>query len=422
MNEQNKRRKMSGGEKAMLLLGGAQGAAMGISVVQFIETMNGDFLTTLIAVIAVFFASMLLSTIIHEGGHLVGGLLSGYKFACFRIFALSIRQSKDGKVRMGIIRTPGMGGQCLMSPPELKDGKMPFRLYHAGGFLMNLLFGAVFVIAAVLLSRQTQAVGGVLGAQFGESLPISAGRAFAVMFCQVMAIANIASALLNGIPLKTNLISNDGQNMIDLSRSADALRRHHADMKIAAGIWQGERLKDMPDEWFSCPSDEELRENGMDAGTAVMYYSRLMDEAGENEQRMQQARALSDRLLSGGVQLAGLHRAVLRMDRAFMEMIEDTPLEYVRREKIAEWLDAPTRQIMKAMKKGMTVQRIEYAQALLIEKDEQKAQKIKAKFDKAARRYPVLTDVESEKSLIALVDRTHERRENDKPKGENDGF
>ncbi len=410
MNERNKQKKQSGANTLLTVLMAVQCFAMGILIAECSDRVGEAGGMMFAFGISMVIISMLLSTVIHESGHLVGGLLSGYKFACFRVFALSISRGKDGKIRMGRLTTPGMGGQCLMSPPELKDGKMPFMLYHAGGFVMNLIFGVIFAAAALLLHRAPQIAGGVLGASAAARAAVSEGRVMGELTCWMMAIANIVSALTNGIPLRTNLISNDGQNMIDLRRSPDAQRRHRTDMKIAAGIWQGERLKEMPDEWFSCPSDEELRENALHAGTAMMHYSRLMDEAGENEQCMNAALSLSDRLLAEGVRLAGLHRAILRMDRAFMEMIEDTPLEFVRREKIDQWLDAPTRQVMKAMRKGITVLRIEYAQALLIEKDEEKAKKTEAKFEKMFKKYPVFTDVESERSLMNLVKRTHERR------------
>ena len=411
MNGRSEKKKQSFGNVLLTVLSFAQFFAAGIVLAMCADKVAPEDDMMFVFGAGMIIIAFLLCTVIHEGGHLLGGLLSGYKFACFRIFSLSFSRKKDGKIHMGSITTPGMGGQCLMSPPELKDGKLPFKLYHAGGFLLNLVVGVMFTAAALHLGKEQYIITVVWGMEFTSPAPVSPLRVMAELACWMMAIMNLCSALVNGIPLRTNLISNDGRNMIDLSRSADALRRHWADMKIAAGIWQDDRLKDMPEEWFAVPSDEELRENPMHAGTAVMYYSRLMDEAGENEQRMAEAKALSDRLLSDGVQLAGLHRAMLRMDRAFMEMLVDTPLEMVRREQISEWLDAPTRQIMKAMKKSITVLRIEYANALLIEKDAQKAEKVKAAFEKRLRKYPVLTDAESEKSLMKLVEQTHERRQ-----------
>lgn len=411
MDGRNERKKRSFGNGLLTVFTFAQFFAAGIVMAMCADKVAPEEEMMYVFGASMMIISFLLCTVIHEAGHLLGGLLSGYKFACFRIFALSFSRKKDGKIHMGRITTPGMAGQCLMAPPELKDGEMPFRLYHAGGFVLNLIVGAAFTAAALYLGRAQYETTVVWGTEFMSRAAVSELRVMAQLSCWMMGIMNLCSALANGIPIRTSLVSNDGQNMIDLSRSDEALRRHRADMSIAAGIWQDDRLKDMPSEWFSCPSDEELRENTMHAGTAMMYYSRLMDEAGENGQKMAEAKELSDRLLSDGVQLAGLHRALLRMDRAFMEMLVDTPFELVRREQISGWLDKPTRQVMKAMKKSISVLRIEYANALLIEKDIEKAAKIKANFEKAIRKYPVLTDIESERSLMKLVEQTHERRQ-----------
>ena len=86
------------------------------------------------------FISFFLHIILHEGGHLVCGLLSGYRFVSYR--AGSIIWVKQGKQ---IVRKkfsiPGTGGQCLLDPPEPEeDGSFPSLLYNLGGGLSNLLF------------------------------------------------------------------------------------------------------------------------------------------------------------------------------------------------------------------------------------------------------------------------------------------
>lgn len=82
-----------------------------------------------------------LQTILHEAGHLVFGLASGYRFVSFRIGSL-MWQKDGGKLRFCRFQLAGTGGQCLMAPPDLTDGKMPYKLYNLGGALMNLIAAA----------------------------------------------------------------------------------------------------------------------------------------------------------------------------------------------------------------------------------------------------------------------------------------
>ena len=65
-----------------------------------------------------------ISIIVHEAGHLAFGLMSGYTFSSFRIGSLMwIKQ--DRKIKLRRLSIAGTGGQCLMTPPEEKNGKNP---------------------------------------------------------------------------------------------------------------------------------------------------------------------------------------------------------------------------------------------------------------------------------------------------------
>ena len=87
--------------------------------------------------------SLFLQLIIHETGHLVFGLLSGYRFSSFRIGSF-MWMKVNGKLVCKKLTVAGTGGQCLMIPPELQDGKIPVLMYNLGGSIMNLVVGAVF--------------------------------------------------------------------------------------------------------------------------------------------------------------------------------------------------------------------------------------------------------------------------------------
>ena len=92
----------------------------------------------MILVALVFLIGYILHIFIHEGGHLIFGLLSGYEFVSFRVGSFVLIR-EDGKFRFKRYNIPGTAGQCLMMPPEKKEGSFPFILYNLGGALTNII-------------------------------------------------------------------------------------------------------------------------------------------------------------------------------------------------------------------------------------------------------------------------------------------
>lgn len=77
--------------------------------------------------------------IIHEAGHAIFGLLSGYKMVSFRIFSFMWLWQEEDKIAFRRFKLSGTLGQCLMAPPPYREGAFPFRLYLLGGILANLI-------------------------------------------------------------------------------------------------------------------------------------------------------------------------------------------------------------------------------------------------------------------------------------------
>ena len=87
--------------------------------------------------------AFILQVIVHEAGHLVFGLISGYKFISFRVFDFKIIKDENGKLKIRYERLAGTGGQCLMRAPEYVEGKFKYRLYLLGGVIFNIVFSIV---------------------------------------------------------------------------------------------------------------------------------------------------------------------------------------------------------------------------------------------------------------------------------------
>ena len=338
-----------------------------------------NLITALALLVLIVVLAFFLQLIIHEAGHLVFGLLSGYHFSSFRIGSF-LWLKEDGKLRCKRLKVTGTGGQCLMSPPDPVDGKFPVVLYNLGGAIINVLTSVLFLLL-YFLSRP---------------LPLLA------MFFMSMAVMGLATALINGIPLHTPTIDNDGYNALSLRKDPDAAAAFRMQMKVNELISKGQRLKDMPEEWFALPSDEKMK-NSMVAATAVFACNRLMDQ-----HRFAEADALMEKYLSMDTAIVGLHRSLMICDRIYLELIGEN-----RRGTIASMLDKNQKQFMRSMKKFPSVIRTEYVYALLHEQSAEKAEKIAKAFEACARTYPYPSDIQSERELLEIADAVHKEQGHD---------
>lgn len=314
--------------------------------------------------------AFLFNMIMHEVGHLVFGLLTGYKFSSFRI-ASFMWMKEDGKLKFKRIKIAGTGGQCLMIPPDMKDGKIPLVLYNLGGSFVNIIAGFLFLI----------------GYYFSSKI------AFLSSFFLIFAVVAFISAMINGIPMRLGTVDNDGYNAFALSKNKEAVEAFWVQLKIVEQNSKGIRLKDMPAEWFNVPTDEAMK-NSMVATRGVFACNRLMDE-----ERFEEADTLMNHLLEIDSGIVGLHRNLLICDRIYVELIRKS-----RCEVIESMMTAEQKQFMKTMKRFPSVLRTQYTIALLFENDTVKAETIKNEFEKVAKTYPYPQDIESERDLMKIAE------------------
>ena len=220
------------------------------------------------------------------------------------------------------------------------------------------------------------------------------------LFLFVAALLGLFVGLSNLIPIKTRLIANDGYNALAPKKNPAALRALWLQLSINARLAGGQRLKDMPEDWFCLPEEQDM-EDSLTAALAVLAANRLMDE-----ERFPEADALMARLLAQPGAMAGLHRQLLVCDRITLELLGQN------RESVLASMDSPDlAKTMKVMKAFPSVLRTRFAQALLKEGDWEGAQAIRAQFEKVARSYPYPTDIRSERELMDRAEARYQERE-----------
>ena len=351
----------------MFVLGGVLGYVLIHCIDTYIAEKTLYEVTLLyLLFIIVMYGAYFLHMIIHEAGHLIFGLLTGYKFRSFRILSFMLLKDKE-KLKLRRLSIVGTGGQCIMMPPDIKNGKMPFLLYNLGGSFLN-------VIASVL----------PLVIYFGyNDSP----------FLLIFAVIGFIAALTNGVPMRTSTINNDGYNALAISKSNEALEAFWVQLKVAEQNSNGLRIKDMPAEWFEVPTDESMK-NSIVATRGVYACNRLMDE-----EKFSQADALMKHILEIDSGIVGVHRNLLICDRIYVELIFEN-----REDVIKNMLTKEQKKFMKAMKSFPSVIRTEYALALFFEKNKAKAERIKKEFEKVAKTYPYAHEIDSERDLMKIAE------------------
>lgn len=293
--------------------------------------------------LAFFLIAVFLQVILHEAGHLMCGLASGYRFVSFRIFSFTwIRQG--GKVRMKRFGVSGTGGQCLLVPPGKPDEEIPVTLYNIGGVAMNFLTALVALLP--LLSV--------------DNMPFS-GKMF---FIQFMGIG-VFLGLLNGIPMKMGGIGNDAYSLRLLKRNPETKRALILQLRINALIQEGMRPKDMPEDWFHLEGKIDYSDM-LQATIALMEISRKQDQ-----EEWEEAYVRLEEAVSHGKELVSILKQEVEAELFFTAWVIG------KKERARELATDKLLAYIRAYSKVSSAkQRQLFALALYSERDKEKAEEI----------------------------------------------
>ncbi len=252
------------------LIGGMLvGACFGlIIIIPIIAIIDGESITTVARTIFTKFSlqdvleivwmliavliAFILNVVMHEGGHLVTGLLTGYRFVSFRFLNWTLIR-RDGRLQWRNYELAGTGGQCLMAPPDRPIDQIDTRWYNAGGVLANIL---IVVISALLL--------------WAFDLPDWLDELLVMLI-----ILGLFIGLGNGIPLKMGGVANDGLNLLQLEKDIPGKQCFCNILEMNARNQEGEPYNDMPEHLFILPEPIDWK-NSMHVGAVLMTATRMM--------------------------------------------------------------------------------------------------------------------------------------------------
>lgn len=326
---------------------------------------SGTFIAVALMLFAVAVSFFLQSTI-HELGHLVCGLISGYKFTSFRIGKLMIIK-ENGKIKGKIFNIVGTGGQCLMMPPLWSDN-FPYKLYNFGGCIANIFAAIVFIAISTLTEN---------------------GYLFS--FATVMATVGIMMALVNGIPLRPSGVANDGFNAFVLGKNKKAVRAFWLQLYVNGLIAAGERMHNLPEDWFFLPEGEDL-ENPVICSVGIFRYNYYFDahdfaKAEETAEHMIKAPGL-----------LGLHKNELMCELLFCRIIRKAEPD-----EIDSLLTPELNKYIKATASYVSRKRLSFAYFYLYKKQYDIAFKCQQAFESVCRTYPYSSEIENEKEIMEML-------------------
>ena len=318
------------------------------------ENLGGE----LIAMGALLFLAVIfifIHVIIHEGGHMVMGLATGWKYSSFRVGNLTLVK-QDGKLKWKKTTVAGTGGQCLMIPPQCEPEKCPFFLYLLGGGLANLLIGAVSFLAAVPL-------GGIWE-----------------IALNIFGIVGAGLGLSNLFPAKISGTMNDGyQIFIELPKNGRAKKHLCCLLTANAVLSENETTRALPENIRNTILALDGEDFSDTSATNLLFFkTTILQEEG----RYEEARAIFEKVANSPDALQ------IFKNEACCELIYYEIMGECNAEKIESLADKKQLEYIKATALYPSRKRLMYAYYLIYKNDKTKADEEYQALLKTAESHP----------------------------------
>lgn len=329
----------------------------------------GNSFLELVIILTLFAVTLFIHIILHEGGHLIFGLLSNFEFVSFRVGCLTLVK-ENNKFLIKKFKIAGTGGQCLMIPKMDNYKECPYILYNLGGVILNLLV-SIFCFYIYVITPTTKYMDTILLA---------------------MVVSGVCTFVLNGIPMKVGGVTNDGYNLISIRKNDLAKYCFYTQLKVNGLLSKGIRFKGMDKKWFELDENSDFS-NPLITSIKCLennYYTDIMD--------FDKAKKCCEFLLNYEPKIIKLYENELKCDLLFLEIMGNRD-----EDKINKLYTKELKSYIKATNCYIARKRLMYAYALIIEKDLEKAEKLLKEFKKVQNTYPIKGEIESEVELVNYI-------------------
>ena len=344
---------------APCVLMGAYSAKSAIEIVK-----SGDTGLELLVMGGLILAAVLfwlLHIIIHEGGHLVCGLLTGWKFLSFRVGNL-VLINQNGKLKWKKTTVMGTGGQCLLIPPECDYENCPFFLYLFGGGFANLLTSVIAIVVGIF-------TGGIVQIIFNLYAIIGIGLGF---------FANLFPAKMGGV-------MNDGyQIFVEFPRNKE-MKKYTCCLMIAnAVLTEKDSTKALPLDVRNIILD--LDGNDL-SNTSVVNLLFFKNSILQEECKYKEAKEIFQKIVDDPDVLE-LFKYEAKCELLYYEIMGEC-----NEKKIEALYDDKLKKYIKATALYPSRKRLMYAYYLVYKKDEEKADKEYEALLKVSKTHPSKAEI-----------------------------
>lgn len=345
-----------------LLFGGLIGILLGV----FYPYYGGEnFYLTILSLVSGLVIGFILHIIIHEAGHLLFGLLTGYSFVSFRVGTLTlIRQENSFQVKR--LHLPGTAGQCLMEPPSYEEENFPYLLYNLGGVIANITVSAFTGWILFNTTMPSVVSSGLLG----------------------FLIVGLLVAITNGIPQKIEGMPNDGYNIKSIKEDEEAKKAFYVQLKANALASKGVRYSEFPYEMVHLEKAEDFSDT-LKAGRGILEYNWHLDRMD-----FERAGEFLKRVTPYLDKMIPVYKNELNCERLFIEIIgdqDDTFIEQIYTKDLQNYI--------KLMRLMPSKKRLLLAYEGLYQNNKEKALKHYVELQRKADTYPLQGEAAMERML-----------------------
>lgn len=325
----------------------------------------------IILLLLILLFALITQIIIHEIGHIVLGLMTGYKFISINILGILFYKNENGKLIIKFSQK-GISGQGLLSPGFVESVNIPYFWYNAGGILFNLI-SSIICGSIAMIFKQDSLIYTVL------------------IFT---AIIGLFLSIFGSIPISSASVSYDAYNIMMLRKNHNSKYSFWRILKIEEVLNAGKSYCDCPKEWFA-PLSEPDYKNSLTCGWTLykIYWFMECGNFAESESLCRDIIAEKRARQS--------YRDIAICEREFCRIFMNENNENKAAEDIIFSIQD---QNSKDRCDTFTNRHILYAQAKLVLKDEQKAEALKKDLEKNWHSNNRNGEIKFERKLFSFID------------------